>query len=209
MRTSIALFFVLAGCSEASVDAVVVDAGARTGTDVVTAADTGSPADAGSPADTGAAATGLVFNEIRATGAEFVEVFNGGSLAVDLSNVQMTDTESDGGGPHLSAAIHFPAGTSVAPGQYLVVVSGVADAGAGLQHACLDGGVATCFEAGWSISASRGETVYLLSPTGAVAASEMYPASAASSGQSWGRLPNGTGAFAVNRPTPGAANLAP
>ncbi len=27
--------------------------------------------------------------------------------------------------------------------------------------------------------------------------------------QSWGRLPNGTGEFAANEPTPGKANVAP
>ena len=33
------------------------------------------------------------------------------------------------------------------------------------------------------------------------------PADAAPEGSSWGRVPDGTGDFVVNRPTPGAANV--
>ncbi|MFT3776513.1 MAG: hypothetical protein QM820_65060 [Minicystis sp.] len=36
-----------------------------------------------------------------------------------------------------------------------------------------------------------------------------YPADAVPGGQTWGRLPDGTGSFGPNKPTPGAANAGP
>jgi hypothetical protein len=105
--------------------------------------------------------------------------------------------------------MRFPRGTMLSPGQYVVVVSGFNDAGAGPQTRCPDGGPTTCFHAGWSLSASRGETVWVLAASGAVTAREPYPMGAAPEGQAWGRLPDGRGAFAAVRPTPGAANAAP
>jgi hypothetical protein len=149
-----------------------------------------------------------VINEISAAGDEWVELFNAGAGPVDLSDVQLADSETDGGA-RLSRAMRFPRGTMLSPGQYVLVLANQSDAGAGPQTLCLDGGPITCFHAGWSLSASRGETVWVLSPTGAVSASELYPMNATTTGATWGRLPNGTGAFAVNRPTPGASNAAP
>ena len=49
----------------------------------------------------------------------------------------------------------------------------------------------------------------MVSPAGATLAQDTYPPDAAATGQSWGRLPNGTGVFAPNRPTPGAPNAGP
>lgn len=120
----------------------------------------------------------------------------------------MADSEA-GGGPRLSRAMTFPPGLMLAPGQYLLLAINQADAGMGPQTLCVDGGPSTCFHTGWGLSASRGETVHVLSSTGAPLVAETYPANAAPMGQSWGRLPNGTGSFAANRPTPGAANAAP
>jgi hypothetical protein len=227
---SAVLMCVLVGCSEArveptvasdaAVDAAVID---TANVDVVTTPDRAISNDVALPdvvtspdgmvskdvVRMDAAGEGsLVINEIRASGDEWVEFYNAGTSPVDLSNVQVADTDGDGGA-RVPLAIRFPAGTMIAPGQYVLVVSGFSDAGVGPQTACFDGGPSTCFHAAWSLSASRGETVWVLSATGQVMLRELYPMNAAPTGQSWGRLPNGTGSFGVNRPTPGAANAAP
>jgi hypothetical protein len=79
----------------------------------------------------------------------------------------------------------------------------------GPQTTCLPGGPDTCFHATWAISAKDGERVYLVSPDDEVLADADYPPNAVPLGQTWGRLPDGTGAFAPNAPTPGAANQGP
>ena len=194
---------------DARVDAAPADAPADATTDIIADAATDTAPDAASDGatDTGSAGR-LVINEISAAGDEWVELFNAGSAPVDLSDLQVADSESDGGA-RLSRAIRFPAGTTLAPGQYALVLANQADAGAGPQTACLDGGPATCFHAGWSLSASRGETVWVLSPSGSVVLSALYPMNATVAPNTWGRLPNGTGDFAVSRPTPAASNAAP
>jgi hypothetical protein len=75
---------------------------------------------------------------------------------------------------------------------------------------CLaSGGPTTCFYASWKVSASNGETVHLLDPKDAPVDEVLYPMDAVPSGQTWGRLPDATGSFAANEPTPGATNAAP
>lgn len=179
----------------------VVPPEASVGPDVV-------PPEASVGPDTMPAVGRLVINEIRAADEEWVEFYNAGTAPVDLSNVRVADSESDGGA-RLSRAMSFPPGVMLAPGQYLLLSINRSDAGTGPQTACVDGGPSTCFHASWGLSASRGETVHVLSPTGEPLVAETYPPDAAAPGQSWGRLPNGTGAFAPNRPTPGAPNAAP
>ena len=49
----------------------------------------------------------------------------------------------------------------------------------------------------------------MLSPSGSVVLSALYPMNATVAPNTWGRLPNGTGDFAVSRPTPAASNAAP
>jgi hypothetical protein len=214
-RLSVCLVLLVASCSEQRIDALVI---ADTGVDVPAAlapvdVGTTSTTDAGATVATDAGATvatgALVINEIRAVGEEWVELFNAGAAPVDLSDVMVTDTETDDGGPRVSRAMRFPRGTMLSPGQHVVIVSDQADAGSGPQTRCPDGGPATCFHAGWSLSASRGESVWVLSPAGAVTTRELYPMEAAPEGQSWGRVPDGTGPFGATRPTPGAANARP
>ncbi|TAK23550.1 MAG: lamin tail domain-containing protein [Myxococcaceae bacterium] len=205
----------ITGCSEspapAPTDVPVVDA------DVATVSDGGSPADAGNPSDvppavdvpTGAS---VVINEVRAVGDDWIELKNVGTAPVDLGGLVLADTDTsvDGGAPRPSDGVRFPAGTSLAPGQHLLVVADLADAGAGPQMTCLGAsGPMTCFHAGFGISASRGERLYLLQSGGAVVATADYPANAVVDGRTWGRLPDGTGPFAACAPTPGSANAAP
>jgi len=212
--TTLALI-AITGCSEspapAPTDVPVVDA------DISTVSDVGNPVDAGNPSDVPPAldvptSASVVFNEVRAVGDDWIELKNVGTAAVDLGGLVLADTDTtvDGGAPRPSDGVRFPAGTSLAPGQYLLVVADLADAGSGAQMTCLGAsGPMTCFHAGFGISASRGERLYLLESGGAVVASADYPANAVVDGRTWGRLPDGTGAFAACAPTPGSANTAP
>jgi hypothetical protein len=144
----------------------------------------------------------VVINEIAAKGAEFIELFNG-SAAFDVSNYSVADSESDGG-PKYSEAIHFPSGTVIANRGFLVVVTSQKDAG--VTSTC-PAGVSTCFAATFSISSSRGETVWLLDPKNQVVDSKHYPIGAADAGSSYGRIPNGAETWGVVTPsTPGASN---
>jgi len=154
-----------------------------------------------------AAALPVVVNEIRSKGKEFVELYNPTSAAIDLSGTKVADATDPDGCPKVVDALVFPANTKLPPGGYLVVFTGQTDAGNGVQTACFDAGVANCFYANYKISNTAGETLFVLTPADAVVTSGYYPPGAADSGQSWGRLPNGTGSFTVNTPTPGAANL--
>lgn len=173
--------------------------------------DAGAPTDTGAPTDQGTPGMArLVVNEMRASGDDWVELYNAGDAPIDLGGYGVADTEADGGAPRTSLAVRFPTGTTLGPGQYLFILADVADAGAGAQTSCLaDSGIARCYHAGWAISASRGETLSVIDARDNVVVRVTYPPNAAPSGQSWGRLPNGTGEFAANRPTPGASNQAP
>jgi len=153
-----------------------------------------------------AAALPVVVNEIRAKGKEFVEIFNPTNASIDLSGSKVSDVDTNGC-PKSSEAIVFPANTSIPANGYIVVFSGQTDAGNAVQTACFDAGPATCYYANFGISNTTGETLFVLTSSDAIVTNGFYPPAAADSGQSWGRLPNGTGAFAVNSaPTPGSAN---
>ena len=95
----------------------------------------------------------------------------------------------------------------LAAGAYLLIVVDQVDGGVGPQMRCLmSGGPMTCYHGPFGISAGRGESVHLVNPAGVVTESANYPMNAAMAGESWGRIPNGTGVFVRNRLTPGAAN---
>lgn len=152
----------------------------------------------------GTTSTGAVVNEICSRGGnEYIELYNAGAAAKDLSGYGVCDTQSDGG-PYASRALVFPAGTTVPSHGFVLVLLGRTDAGSTTD--CIDGGVTSCFETTWSISNGNGETAWLLDGTGAVESSTVYPANGHASGRSYGRIPDGTGAFADTARTPGAPN---
>jgi len=181
------------------------------------AADVGNPVDVDNPVDvamTGDVPSGgrVVINEIQAAGDDWVELTNVGGAPVDLGGLVLADSDTsvDGGAPRLTDGLTFPVGTSLAPGQYLLVVADLSDASTGQQMTCLgDGGPTSCYHASFGISALRGERIYLIGAGGAEVAAADYPPNAVAAGRTWGRLPDGTGAFASTAPTPGARNTAP
>lgn len=211
-KFSVVLIVCAASCAE--VAPTPRDGAADTGvaSDVVAvmdsaASDASAQSDGGPTSD--ASAARVVINEIRAEGEDWIELVNVGSAPADLSDWGVTDSANDGDARVASAA-RFPAGTVVAPAEYVLLVLGQDDAGTGPQMRCLmSGGPMTCYHGAFSISASNGESVHLVDASGRVVETAVYPMNAAMAGESWGRLPNGVGAFARNRLTPGAANRAP
>ncbi len=158
----------------------------------------------------GAATTTVVVNEISAKGGDWIELGNPGPGSADLGGLGLCDAD-DTGQCNPTDALTFPEGTQLAPGEYLLVLGDqAAEAGPGPHTTCLpEGGPSSCFYVTWKVSASRGETVAIISPNDQVLTELEYPIEAAADGQTWGRLPDLTGEGTVTAPTPGAANAAP
>ena len=70
--------------------------------------------------------TEVCFNEVSTdTTGEWVEIYNSGPAAVDISNYKIGDEETSGGDSEAGGMWQFPAGTSIASGDVLVIaVSG-------------------------------------------------------------------------------------
>jgi hypothetical protein len=146
-----------------------------------------------------------VLNEMVARGGnEYVEIYNPGAQSFDLSGYAVTDSHADGG-LDMGDALHFPSGTSLPSHGFLLLMLGRADAGAGATTNCAGG--SSCWQAAWSISNSKGETVWILDPQSQVFDQVHYPIDGADAGRSYGRLPDGTGAFQETSKTPGAPNM--
>ncbi|HTN83453.1 MAG TPA: lamin tail domain-containing protein [Sorangium sp.] len=153
--------------------------------------------------------TTVVVNEISAKGSDWIELGNPGSAAADLGGFGLCDSDETGL-CNTGDALRFPEGTELGPGEYLLVLGDQAvEVGPGPHTTCLAEGPSSCFYATWKVSASRGETVFLISPNDQVLNQLEYPMEAAADGQTWGRLPDLTGQGGVTAPTPGAANAAP
>jgi hypothetical protein len=120
----------------------------------------------------------IVINEVESNGGvpgDWVELYNVGTTAVDLSNWVFKDNDD-------SHNYKLPAGTSIAAGGYLVLDEGAFGFGLGAADSAriYDGGGARLIDShSWSAHAAV----------------------------TYGRCPNGTGAFAANgTSTKGAAN---
>lgn len=173
----------------------------------------GGNGDGGSPSEGGSSATSMgtgdvVINEIDAN-VDWVELYNKGDGAFDLGGLTLAD--SDGaGGPKLDEAIIFPAGTTIAAGASLFILGKQDEiVGPGEQEPQTEcaPGTSPCFFAPWGLSDGDGDEIFLLDDDRLVSSSA-YPAAAAGEGETWCRVPDGTGEFEVCTPTPGAANEA-
>ena len=147
----------------------------------------------------------VVFNEICARGCDYLELLNAGSAPADLNGWSIADSEADGG-PKVGEALRLAAGTTLAAGERLLVLTKVEDGGMGLTSECLGSGLARCWRATYGISNSRGEGVWLLGPANEVKASTFYPIDGHATGQSYSRVPEGTGHFTSATRTPGKTN---
>jgi hypothetical protein len=201
-------------CSEAadpdgpSSSAAQSGSGASTSSNTSTTSTTGSAGATSSSTGGGGAPPGLeglAINEIAADGADWIELFNTGAAPIDFTGIRIAD--DDGGMPKLDEAVDLT-GAMLAPGEYLFVLADQAVPGMGEQTAC-DPYPPPCWHTGWGLSAPNGDVIYLVGAGDAVLMQEPYPANATVEPETWGRLPNGTGAFAINQATPKAENLAP
>ncbi|MBX3203707.1 MAG: lamin tail domain-containing protein [Labilithrix sp.] len=182
----------------------------------VRGAQSGAGANAGSGVES-EAARAIVFNEVAAVGtSEWIEIANSGELPVDLGDHAVADTDKKTSEPKRSAAMKFPAGTTIAPGARIVIVTSRKTGGVGPHPKadCLPDGPDSCFYARFGISASSGEALHLLAPGGQVLVSTAIPKTlGADAGgnpsETQCRLPDVTGAFATCAPTPGRANHGP
>lgn len=151
----------------------------------------------------------IVINEMHALTEDWIEILNADTVDADLSGVGLTDKNAMGV-PDAIDAVRFTEGSKLAPGEFLIVVANMNTAQPGVQTTCLmTGGPSTCYQAKWGISSTNGDKVYLLSPTDEVVDVATYPMGVVMDGQSYCRLPDGTGDFAPCLPTPAAKNAAP
>jgi hypothetical protein len=126
----------------------------------------------------------VVLNEVDCHGRDWIELLNTGDAPADLSGYGLTDDLDDP-----ERTYRLPAGTEIAPGGFLDVRQ---------QNENADG-----FQFG--IGCGGDETIVLLDPAGELVDAVTLPVLA--DRYAWGRLPDGTGAFARTEPTRGAPNV--
>lgn len=189
------LLLTVMGCSGAvkPEDTAVTDpfSESNEGEDTADSSDTTEPLDSSDPVS-----TAVVINEILSdsdTTSDWLELYNSGSEAIELSGYGLADALDD----EPSA---LPADTIIPAGGYLIVW---ADDGAGS-------------EAGPHVNfklSKEGETVYFFDPAGVLLDEVSFPMidedgdGAADPDKSWGRVPDGHSEWAVlSPPTPETTN---
>jgi hypothetical protein len=125
--------------------------------------------------------TSVVINEINSSGNDFVELYNTGTSAVSLAGWVIQDNDA-------SHAYVLPAGTTIAPGAYLLIEG--------------DGSTAPLH---LNFGLGGGDSAKLFTPYDVIVDQYTWVGQVASTG----RCPTGTGAFALMTPTPGAVNACP
>ena len=162
----------IGACSEATDGAPANAAGG--GGDASTSSDQGGDGASkktndGSAARDGATGDGsvidqtspLLVNEVSAS-AEWVELVNAGTSALDVSGYKIADRAKDGS-PKLNEAAVLPPSTILSPKAYLIVQGGGLDGGVGKP--CPSGGQSYCVNAAFGISNKNGETLFVLDPS--------------------------------------------
>ena len=149
----------------------------------------------------------LTINELSATGSEYVELQNVSKTTQNIAGFGVADSDVDGG-PRFDLASFFAPGVALAPGARMTVLGGFDPVIPGPQSNCKNG-IPVCYQAAWDISASRGETLYLLTAEKVIADQATYPPTMIENSQSWSRLPDGSGQFSVGNASPGKPNVGP
>lgn len=161
------------------------------------AAGAGGGAPAGGAGQGGSVASGaVVINEIDPSGepADWIELKNRSAAPVDVSGWVLAQNFDGSTPPDDASKLVLPAGSVLPPGGYLVVFTRLSS-GPGPGD--------------FGISKSASERISLLDPGGALlddtstdgSAEQPFP-----TGTSWGRLPDGEGAFGRRGSTKGATN---
>ena len=144
---------------------------------------------------TGACADGgIVINELAGSGGDFIELFNASDADFDLSGYGVTDAND--AGIRYATSLRFPTNTTIAARGYFTI---------SLETDC-PAAVKSCLRGEFGLSQPQGDLVTFLNPLNETVAQEAYPANAAPSGQSWGRVYDGASSFEVQRRSPGSPN---
>jgi hypothetical protein len=148
--------------------------------------------DGGNNGDGGAKT--VVINEVFAGGTsvtdpDWIELKNLTGAAIDLGGYQLRDNA-------LTDLSPIPAGNTIEAGGYFIVYCDDQK----------DGGIAGGVHVPWKLSSSKGDEVHLLNAGGAEIDATTFGVDVPAD-KSWGRLPDGTGAFLRTSPTQGMANL--
>lgn len=155
---------------------------------------------------TDAGVVSIAVNEVALNSGDFFELINTGTTTANLSGYQVADLDPATSGPKLADALTLPAGTTLTPAGFLLFVEGTTP---GPSTACGDAVVSTCFNVGFGLSLGSGDAVFLLDPGGKVVVRADVAPNAHATGRSWGRFPDGTGAFRETGRTPGEPNALP
>lgn len=140
--------------------------------------------------DLSAAAKTVVINEVYPHGVDpltdpdWAELKNVSDATVDLSGYRVRDDKT---------SFTLPAGTRLAPGEYLIILCDDTPDGGGA-------GLHAPFKLG------GGDEFYLLQSDGSRVDSVLWTADQVPTGKSYGRLPDGSGSFSALNPTRGARN---
>lgn len=146
----------------------------------------------------------IVINEIDGSGNDFIEIYNRGTAAVNISNYVITDGTDDT--PAVAEGVQIPVGTVLDPGRYIYVWANLAAPQPGLRTTdCIPATPPPCLHSSWGISAG-GEMAYLLDDTLSVVCKFKYP-SAVYGSESFGRVQDGATTLCPTSPTPGEANV--
>jgi hypothetical protein len=137
---------------------------------------------------------GLVINELAGAGGDFIELYNASDTDLDLSGAGVTDAND--AGIRYATSLRFPSNTRIAARGYFTVF---------LEADCPPT-LTPCLRGEFGLSQSLGDTVTLLDPQNETLAQQAYPANAAASGSSWGRVFDGAPSFELQTRTPGAPN---
>ncbi len=151
----------------------------------------------------GAGSIDVTLNEVATSDGDFFELINTGNATVDLSGLRVADLDEDTNGPKLTSALTLPADTTLAPGALLLFYEGDT---AGASTDCLEPSVTSCFVVTFGLSASNGDSIFLVDANDGVLMRGDAPPDAHGANLSFGRIPDGTGTFVETARTPGLPN---
>lgn len=147
----------------------------------------------------------VMINEVDGSGDDFIEIYNAGPTAVDISGYVITD--DSGGSPDVADGIIVPDGVTLESRAFLYLWANLRSPRSGIRTTdCIPGAPPPCMHSSWGVAAA-GEPVYLLDDRLRVICSFEYPSSVFG-GEAFGRVPDGETTLCPTNPTPGETNQA-
>jgi hypothetical protein len=150
----------------------------------------------------------IVINEVDGAGsgnADFVEIYNRGASAVDISGWLIADGSS--ASPDTGEATAVPSGTVLDPNRFIYIWANQKEMfmpGWQTGAMCFPGAPPMCLHSSWGIGMS-GDYLYLLDRDFNIVCTLQYPTGLFSE-EAFGRVPDGSTTLCPTVPTPGEAN---